>query len=163
MTQFAEIHKNISGKTATTPTCSVRARRGKYSVGIVCSPNNGKRVTLSASLAEKLKLSDTVFFTVYEEDRVAILSTHSLDDASVEATLKGEGMKIAYNSSLVHFLIDTFEMDFGSHVSTAFHDIVFNEDPNDPQAILIFPEHIKLGETVKAAEEVQEDEKAVCD
>jgi hypothetical protein len=162
MKTFIDVLNSISNKEATTPTRSVRARRGKYSVGIVCSSKNGKRVTLSALLAEKLKLDDTVFFTVYREDRLAIISSHSLNSASFEATLKGKGMKIAYKSSLVHFLIDTFEMDFGPHVSTVFHDIVFNDDPDDPQAILSFPEHIKLGEAVTEAKEVQEDEKTFC-
>ena len=58
MTNTNNFNAAVSGKKATPITPCTHTTRGKYSVGIVCSESNGKRVTFSSSLASKLKLND---------------------------------------------------------------------------------------------------------
>ncbi len=158
MTKFTEIYKNISGKTATTIPQTARSSRGKNSFGIVCSAKNGKRITLTASLSKALRLDDTLFITAYAEDRVIILSSHTLNDDSIETNLKGSDNKISYNAGLVHFLKDTFGLDFTNRVCLTYHDIVFNNNAQDPMAILTFPEGQAGANDVQEAENENFDE-----
>lgn len=158
MKNFTEIYTNISGKTATTIPQASRSSRGKYSLGIVCSEKNGKRITLTASLANFLKLSDKVFVTVYADDNIIILSPTAINEYSVEAKLNGDEGKIAYNAGLVHFLIDTFKLDYQNTVSKVFHDFTFNDDPNNPMTILAFPVEQAGANDVQEAENENFDE-----
>ena len=139
MKNFNEIYNNISGKTAPAIPQAARSSRGKYSLGIVCSERNGKRLTLTASLAKALKLRDVLYVTAYADDGIIILSPVAINGQSVETALKGDDGKISYNAGLVHFLINTFKLDYHGVVSKAFHDFAFNNDPNNPMAILTFP------------------------
>ena len=139
MKNFSEIYNNISGKTATAIHQAARSSRGKYSLGIVCSEKNGKRLTLTASLAKALMLEDKLFITVYADDNLIVLSPGAINKYSVETALKGEEGKISYNAGLVHFLIDTFNLDYEGVVSQTFHDFTFNNDQSNPMAILTFP------------------------
>ena len=139
MKTFNDIYTTLNGKTATSIPHAARSSRGKYSLGIVCSEKNGKRLTLTASLAKALILEDKLFITAYADERIIILSSGAINDYSVEIALKGEEGKISYNAGLVHFLIDTFNLDYEGVVSKVFHDFTFNNDPNNPMAILAFP------------------------
>ena len=153
MKNFAEIYQNLSGKTATAIPHAARSSRGKYSLGIVCSEKNGKRLTLTASLAKALKLDDTLFITAYADDGIIILSPVAINEQSVETVLKGDDGKISYNAGLVHFLINTFKLDYHGVVSKAFHDFKFNNDPNNPMAILTFPKAHADNDTTEEAED----------
>lgn len=135
---FSDYLKAVENKAATAIDGSINTGHGKYSVGIVCSKNNGKRVTLTAALSTKLKLKDALFVTAYAEDGVVFLGNSPLNKSSVKVTLSGEDKKIAYNSDLVHFLIKTFNLDFSHCVSRSFTDIVFNDDAEAPMAVLNF-------------------------
>ena len=129
----------ISGKKATPITPSARTGHSKYSVTIVCSERNGKRVTFTSALAKKLKLIDTIFVTAYADDGFIILGATPFNEASSAFNLSGDAMKITYSSGLVHFLIETFHLEYGGHVSKSFGDISFNDAPDAPMAILKFP------------------------
>ncbi len=153
MKNFTEIYTNISGKTATNIPQAARSSRGKYSLGIVCSEKNGKRLTLTASLAKALKLGDTLFITAYADDGIIILSSVAINECSLETNLKGDDGKISYNAGLVHFLINTFKLNYQNTVSKAFHDFSFNDDPNNPMAILTFPKAQANNETTEEAED----------
>lgn len=115
-----------------------KSGRGKYSVGIVCSEKNGKRVSITASLASKLNISDEMFITSYASNGFIVLSSSKLNEQSVKYTLRGKEKKIAYNASLVHYLIDTFNLNFEGHVSRSFDNIEFNNAPENPMAMVIF-------------------------
>ena len=136
MKSFVDIFKNINNKKATIIPSAVRTSHGKYSVGIVCSEKNGKRVTLTSALAKRLKLDDKVFVTAYIDDGFIMFSPSALNGYSLEVHLMGTDKKIAYNAGLVHFLIDNFNLDYSSCVSKSFSDIVFNEDIDNPIAVL---------------------------
>ena len=139
MKTFNDIYTTLNGKTATSIPHAARSSRGKYSLGIVCSEKNGKRLTLTASLAKALILEDKLFITAYADDGLIVLSPGAINEYSVKTALRGEEGKISYNAGLVHFLIDTFNLDYEGVVSQVFHDFTFNNDPNNPMAILTFP------------------------
>jgi hypothetical protein len=135
---FADYERKIANKTATAIDSGASVGSGKYSVGIVCSKSNGKRVTLTAALATKLKIKDVMYVTAYREDGIIIFGATAYNDDSTRITVTGDDKKIAYNSTLVHFLIDTFQLDFSNCVSRSCHDITFNNDPKNPMAVLCF-------------------------
>ena len=135
---FYDFLKAVENKAATAIDGSINTGHGKYSVGIVCSKNNGKRVTLTAALSTKLKLENSLYVTAYAEEGFIILGNTPLNDYSVKVTLSGEDKKIAYNSDLVHFLIKAFKLDFSNCVSRSFGDIVFNNEADSPMAVLNF-------------------------
>ncbi len=139
MTYSNDFNAAISGKKATPITPSARTGRSKYSVTIVCSKRNGKRVTFTSALATRLKLIDTVFVTAYANDGFIVLGATPFNESSSAFSLSGDDMKIAYSSALVHFLIETFHLEYGGHVSKSFGDISFNDDPDAPMAMLKFP------------------------
>ena len=115
-----------------------KSGRGKYSVGIVCSEQNGKRISITASLASKLNIDSEMFITSYASNGFIVLSSSKLNEQSVKYTVKGKDKKIAYNASLVHYLIDNFHLNFEGHVSRSFDNIEFNNDPENPMAMVIF-------------------------
>lgn len=139
MTTINNFNTAVSGKIATPITPVAHTSRGKYSVGIVCSANNGKRVTFTAALSEKLNLKDKVYITAYVKDGFIVIGSTPYNELSSEFKLSGEGKKISYSAELVHYLIDAFNLAYDNCVSRSFSDIVFNNDPNIPMAILNFP------------------------
>ena len=139
MTKFNTFNAAISGKTATPITPVTHASRGKYSVGIVCSAKNGKRVTFTSALSERLKLKDSIYVTAYTDDGFIVIGATPYNEQSSEFKLSGENKKISYSAELVHFLIEAFNLDYSNCVSKSYGDIVFNNDPNSPMAILNFP------------------------
>ena len=145
----------INSSTADNISHSAsRSGNGKYSFGIVCSEQNGKRVSITASLASKLNIDSEMFITSYASNGFIVLSSSKLNEQSVKYTLRGKEKKIAYNASLVHYLIDTFNLNFEGHVSRSFDNIEFNNDPKNPMAMVIFftPDNTEEGE-VNADEE----------
>lgn len=147
--------KIINRSTADNISHSAsRSGNGKYSFGIVCSEQNGKRVSLTASLASKLNIDSEMFITSYASNGFIVLSSSKLNEQSVKYTLRGKEKKTAYNASLVHYLIDTFHLNFEGHVSKSFGNIQFNTDPTNPMAMVIFfaPDNIEECE-VNADEE----------
>lgn len=139
MTTINNFNSAVSGKTATPITPSTHTSSGKYSVGIVCSESNGKRVTFTAALASHLKLGNVVYITAYAEDGFIVIGATPYNNLSSSYKLSGKDKKIAYASDLVHYLIDNFHLDYSTCVSRSFGNIIFNNDPNTPMAILRFP------------------------
>lgn len=131
--------KIINRSTADNISHSAsRSGNGKYSFGIVCSEQNGKRISITASLASRLNIDSEMFITSYASNGFIVLSSSKLNEQSVKYTVKGKEKKITYNASLVHYLIDTFNLNFEGHVSKSFDNIEFNNDPKNPMAMVIF-------------------------
>ena len=138
MTTFNNLISQIEGKNASKITRSVRTRSGKYSVGIVRSERNGKRISFSAALVDRLELEDAVFITAFPTEGLLILGSTAYSEDSAEFSLrdnKSRG-KLCYNASLVEFLISAYHIDYNDHVSKTFMDIVFSENHDPPMAIL---------------------------
>jgi hypothetical protein len=135
---FSDYEKQIANKSVTTIDAHASIGGGKYSVTIVCSKKNGKRVSLSASLASRLKIDDALYVTAYKDAGVVIIGATAYNQDSTRVTVTGDDRKNAYNTVLVHFLIDTFELDFSNCISRSYGDIVFNDDSRNPMGVLCF-------------------------
>ena len=122
---------------ATVP--AIAKSGSKYSLGIVNSRNNGKRLTISKSIADNLELTDKVYAMPAVDDRKLVLSRTQVFPNSVELTLSGEGKKISYSARFVLLLTDMFGLDFSEHVSRTFTDITFDEYEGVPVAVISFP------------------------
>ena len=164
MTTFNNLISQIKGKNASMITRSVRTRSSKYSMGIVRSERNGKRISFSSALVDRLELEDTVFITAFPTEGLLILGSTAYSEDSTEFYLrdnKGHG-KLCYNASLVEFLINAFDLDYSDHVSKTFTDITFSEDANPPMAIvkLETPLPVKAAtpETIEAEDDFLFDE-----
>lgn len=111
---------------------------GKYSVGIV-NNSNGKRMTVSKALAERLELSDFVYAMPSAEKGLLVLGKALPFPSAYKVSLNGTGKKIAYNTELVQVLSQAFKLDFSKCTSRTFNDISFDELEGTEVAIVNFP------------------------
>lgn len=123
---------------ASVPTIAKTGR--KHSFSVVNSRNNGKRITISKSVANHLALSDKVFAMPAECERKLVFSRTRLFPKSIELKLSGDGKKICYNAKFVELLTDMFGIDFKQHVSRTYVDVEFDIWNDEPVAIVNFPE-----------------------
>ena len=112
---------------------------GKHSVSIVNNVN-GKRITISKSIADHLELSDFVMVKPSVEKRKLVLGRALPFPGSSKVNLSGSGKKIAYNSELVQVLTKAFDLDFTKCTSRSFSDVTFDVLEGVPVAIVDFPE-----------------------
>lgn len=153
---YNKLMSQIEGKNASKISSIVRTRPGRYSMGIVHSERNGKRVSFSAALVEKLDLKDSVYITAYPSEGLLILGASAYSTDSAEFSLRnstGSG-KLCYNATLVKYLINAYHLEYGDHVSRSFDDFVFNEDDTTPMAILKLG--TSLSEVPAETEDVEE-------
>ena len=123
-------------QAVSLPSINTTSRgNGKYSFGIVNSQNNGKRLSFSKALAEKISLDKCAYITPVEEDGVIILAGSKLFE-SYECNLRGNDKKLSYNSGVVETLTELFGLDFSQHVSRSFNQIEFDEHEGVPVAIV---------------------------
>lgn len=98
----------------------------KFSFGIVNSKTNGKRLSFSKALAEKIDLDKCAYLTpICEDGKVLVAGTKVFD--SYECSLRGDDKKLSYNSGVVETLTELFSLDFSKHVSISFSKIDFEE------------------------------------
>ena len=107
----------------------------KNSVSIVYS-NNGKRMTISKSIVERLKLSKTVCICPLVEDNVIILGANLPKGKSVEAKLSGEDKKIVYLTSIIKHIVYEYKLDYSECSSLAFANITFEKKGDQEIAIV---------------------------
>ena len=136
---------------ATVP--AIAKSGGKFSLGLVNSKNNGKRLTISKAIADKLDLIDKVYAMPAEDDRKLVLSKTKVFPHSVELKITDEGKRTSYCAPFVELLTDRFALDFSKHVSRTFYDVDFDTYENTLVAIVSFPE-----ETAEATSEVSSEE-----
>ncbi len=111
--------------TIIPTTAQTRRGGGKYSVNLVCAKRNRKSLTVSKKLAEELALTTGVYITVYAENGWIALSPAAIDEDSVSYSFSNEKDRIVYNAALVHFLAETFDLDYENCTSHSFSNIVF--------------------------------------
>ena len=99
----------------------------KYSVGIVNSDRNGKRVTFSKSLIEKLGLEGSVYMLPLADEGVLLLAKEMSFPSASEIVLNSKDQSISYNADAVKLLVDTFGLDYTNCTSKAFNQIEFEE------------------------------------
>ena len=115
------------------------ASRGKLSVGIVNSQNNGKRLTFSKALAEALDLKDEVVILPVLTEGVMLISKTLRFNDKIVCKLNGDGKKVAYAAGLVQQLTECFGLDFSEHVSCTFTDIMIEDLDGVPVAVVAMP------------------------
>lgn len=99
----------------------------KYSVSVVNSDGNGKRVTLSKALIEELGLEGSVYMLPLADEKVLLLAkTMSFPSAS-KIVLNSKDQRTAYNADAVKLLVDTFGLDYAKCTSKAFNQIEFED------------------------------------
>ena len=112
---------------------------GKYSVSIVNSSGNGKRVTLSKALVEKLQLEGTVdILPVPSENAVMMGKTLSFPCTS-QIELNSADKRTAYHANAVKVIVEAFGLDYSNKTSMSFNDIEFAEIDGVPIAVVNMP------------------------
>lgn len=117
--------KEIMAKAVGIEVASKKGGRAEKSISIVLC-DNGKRLTMSASLFEALGQPEMVKCAVDTEDRILIVAS---DIKSVDMTynVSNKGKGIIYNSELVRFIAETFFLDFSNRTSMSFNNVKLKE------------------------------------
>lgn len=117
--------KEIMAKAVGIEVSGKRGGKATKSVSIVLC-NNGRRLTLSASLYEELGQPETVKCAVNTEDGYLIIAS---DIGSVTAyyNVSNKGKGIIYNSALVHSVAEAFSLDFSDKTSMSFNKVKLKE------------------------------------
>lgn len=93
-----------------------------YSVSIVNS-SNGKRISFSKSLCQKLEVNNEIYLLPYVDRGVIIISGVKFSDAAQPCRVTGTEKKTCYNAELVKKLSEYFKLDFTGITSKSFSDI----------------------------------------
>ena len=121
-----------------------------YSLGVVNSEGNGKRIVFSKALARKLQLEDSVDIVPLKDKGVVLVAKELSSKKAIQCKLSGKDRKICYSAGLVQLLIETFEVDYGEHVSRSFRDVEFDERGDLPIAA------IKISEPIAKENNIEE-------
>ena len=111
----------------------------KFSFGIVYSKNNGKRISLSKSLAKALNVDhkdSKIMLLPVPGQNVLLLSSELPTNVASSCCLSGEDKKIGYASEIVKLLMDVFNLDFSDKTSMSFADIQLDTTGAAPVAIV---------------------------
>ena len=112
------------------------AGNGKYSLGIVNSEGNGKRVSFSKALTAKLELTDTVYIVPLPDEGVLLISKEKLHSDATYGKLSGNDKKYCYSAGMVALLIESFKLDFEGHTSKAFGNIEIDDSDDIVYAVV---------------------------
>ena len=119
--------KKAPSINANAAVTTVNSSGNTYSVGIVNSFDNGKRVSISKGLSKKLALTDTVAVLPMAEDGVVLFAKALPFAAASTVKLSGKDKKIAYSAPLVQMLTLAFGLDFSVRTSMAFNEVEFED------------------------------------
>ena len=133
--------------TRIPTTAQIRRGGGKYSVNLVCAKGNRKSLTVSKKLAEELALTTDVYITVYADNGWIALSSAAIDEDSVSYSFSNNKDRIVYNAALVHFLAETFGLDYENYTSHSFGNIVFNTFQGIKTAIVVMNAQASVANT----------------
>jgi len=123
---------------------------GTLSFGVVNSNSNGKRFTISKTLAAVLNLDNAVYLTFVPQEGILLLSATKVSDTSVRVTLKGtkKTKRIGYNAVVVLSLKKSFNLDYSNCVSLSFRDITIDNNNGTPCAIINMRMPTKLSKDI---------------
>lgn len=134
MIDFTKLNQE---KATPMPQNTHISQGGKFSVNIVCARGNRKSITLTKKLAEQLNLGSTVFVTIYGDDGLIVLSSTAINEYSAECKFSNTKDYIVYNAQLVHFIADTFDLDYTSRTSMSFSEVSFGVINNVQSAVVM--------------------------
>lgn len=111
---------------ANNSTISTFSAASGFSFGIVNAEGNGKRLSISKAISEKLGLEDSAMIIPLVDSGVVIIGKTLPFPKASELTLKGKEKKLAYNAGAVKLLAKVFDLDFSVKTSMSFSDITFD-------------------------------------
>lgn len=108
---------------------NVTTAKGKFTVGVVYN-RNGKRVSVSAALAEALGIEDKMSFIIDAEAGELLISRDFPYPAALTVTASGKDgeKKIAYSATVAESVVKAFGLDFSSKTSMSFGSITTEVD-----------------------------------
>ena len=124
--------------TVTLPSSTKCASFGNntHSMTIVYSEANGKRVTFSKALSEKLALKNAVYLAPLPSEGVLMVAGSPVFGNAMAGNLSGKEKRICYRADIVRTLIELFQLDYSEHVSRSFADISFEDSDGTPIAVI---------------------------
>ena len=133
---FFDIQELLQEAAATEipKICNGGTRR--YSFNIINSDTNGKRLSLSKMLIERLGLEDEFQLLPIPSSGVALIGKHLPSSQASTVRLSNRERGTCYSANLVKILTQLFSLDFSAHVSRTFTDITFDEIEGVPVAII---------------------------
>lgn len=129
---------NAANNVKLPSSALTASSKGIMSFGIVNSEGNGKRFTMTKALINAIGVDKKVELLPIPDEGVLFVANKLPFDNAVKKELRanGEG-RLAYAAPIVAFLIDSFNLDFGNHVSMTFQDITIDKLPDgSPVAII---------------------------
>ena len=118
----------------------ITGKTGKYSISVVNSDGNGKRITLSKSLVEKLRLDGSVSVLPLGEEGALLMSKELSYPCTSEIELGSKDGRTAYNAEAVKMIVDDFGLDYsGGRTSMSVSDIEFCQDDDAVVAVVHIP------------------------
>ncbi|MDY4429632.1 hypothetical protein [Evtepia sp.] len=131
---------NINELLRKAATCKLpvtsSSGKGKNSFTIV-NNRNGKRLTISSSLAHALDVQNEVFLHLNPDDQEILLAKEDLaNENAVRLKLRGDQKKTAYDSRVVQGISDLFGLDYSNCSSKSFSKIQMDHCNEVPVAIV---------------------------
>ena len=126
----------VQAEKVTADIAANVGNNGGFSVGIVNSNQNGRRISLSKALCAKLQITDTAVFMPLPQEGVLLVANELPMSNAVKGNLKGEGKKLCYSAELVLALSKLFNLDFSTRTSMSFSDVEIDVKDDIPVAIV---------------------------
>ena len=140
-----------AAKTAEVQLVSASGS-GKYTISVVNSNGNGKRITLSKALVEKLDLDGSVSMLPLQGEGVLMVAKELPFASASTIELTSSDGRIAYHAGAVKLLVDTFNLDYsGGKTSMSFNDVEFTEHNGETVAIVTIPASAMVSGTATEA------------
>lgn len=113
--------KELLTKAVGIEVTSKRGGKAEKSVSIVLC-DNGKRLTMSASLFEALGQPDVVKCAVVVKNKYLVIA-RDIDSVDMTYNVSNKGKGIIYNSELVRSIAEAFSLDFSNKTSMSFNNV----------------------------------------
>lgn len=124
---FNDLLAELEASESTPVIATSGGGSGRYSLGIVNSKSNGKRISISKALTQKLGLTDTVQMAAFPQHGFLMMASTLPSKKASSCFLTGDDKKIGYSADIVHRLTEDFNLDFSEHVSRSFSKVEFEE------------------------------------
>lgn len=127
---FSDVMDELSSPEEFAATKS--SSGGSSVLGITITYNrNGKRLTITKALADKLDIGDTVMIAISPSNRLIIIGAE-FEGGTTYSCSTTVGKPIIYNSALVEGVVCGMGLKtyFESHTSISYHEIQIDEENN---------------------------------
>lgn len=102
---------------------------GKYSITVVNSDGNGKRITFSKALVEKLGLTEGVSLIPLKDEGILMAAKKLPFERASHILLNSKDKRTAYNAEAVQLITKAFKLDYtNGRTSYSFNNVDFMTD-----------------------------------